>query len=290
MRLALIFDRHRPDTTGGYFERACRQLGLESDHWWLRDAEHIPDDYDLYLRIDHGDDYLRRLPERLRPVVFYAIDTHLAHTWKKVRATATWYDLVCCTQRAAAQRLPKAVWVPLACDAELHGPTGEPVVWDLAFVGTEGGMPRKFYLQALRERYPNSRIGAAEHTAIGSIYSRSRIGINYAIADDVNMRVFEVLAAGTLLVTNALPGGEFDALGLQDRRHVALYRTPRELLEALEYFLAHEEERIRVARAGRQVVLERHTYRHRLQQLLKAARHIGLPVPAAVGHEAREGT
>ena len=42
MKLALIFDKTRPDTTGGYFERACRTLGVAADHWWLRDAERIP--------------------------------------------------------------------------------------------------------------------------------------------------------------------------------------------------------------------------------------------------------
>ncbi len=293
MRLALIFNRHRPDATGIYFERACRALGVSCDHWWLRDAERIPGGYDLYLRIDHGDDYLVRLPSRLRPAVFYAIDTHLKHTWKKVRATAAWYDLVCCAQRAAVRRLPRAAWVPLGCDLELHGPTGEPIGWDLAFVGTEGGVPRKFYLQALRERYPNSFLGTADHAAIGSVYSRARIGFNYAVADDVNMRVFEVLASGALLMTNALSHGDLEALGLQDRQHLVLYRTPQELLDALDRYLRDTTDRVKIARAGSHVAQERHTYRHRLQQLLAVVQQAGLTRPvsaaAAVTGRAREG-
>ncbi|MBI3331169.1 MAG: hypothetical protein HYZ96_03550, partial [Candidatus Omnitrophica bacterium] len=93
MRLALIFDKTRPDTTGVHVERAARALGIAADHWWLRDADRIPEAYDLYLRIDHGDDYAVALPQRLRPAVFYAIDTHLPHSWRKIRRVARRYDL-----------------------------------------------------------------------------------------------------------------------------------------------------------------------------------------------------
>lgn len=272
MRLALIFDRHRPDTTGIYFERACRALGIPVDHWWFKDAERIPSGETLYLRIDHGDDY-RPLPARLRPAAFYAIDTHLRHSWPKIRRMASAYDLVCCAQPDAARRLKNGLWVPLGCDVELHAAAspGEPV-WDVAFVGTEGGVPRKFYLQALRERYPNSRIGWAPHTELGAVYSHARIGFNYAVANDVNMRLFEVLCAGALLVTNRLAGDALEQLGLRDRQHLATYRTPRELFEAIDHFLAEPQQRRSIASAGAAVVRTRHTYAHRLRQILAAAR------------------
>jgi len=283
MRLALIFDKQRPDTTGGYFERACRRLGLACDHWQLCDAERIPADYALYLRIDHGDDYAVRLPARLRPAVFYAIDTHLAHSWRKIRAAAGWYDLVFCAQRAAARRLPGAEWLPLASDEDLHSTAGRAPEWDVAFIGTDGGVPRKFYLQVLRERYPKHYIGAAEHTALGSIYSRARIGFNYAIANDVNMRVFEVLAAGTLLVTNALPHDDLEALGLQDGRHLALYRSPQELFATIDRFLAQEDARRVIAQAGCELVRAHHTYTHRVRHLLaRVSERLGVAVHDAV--------
>ena len=138
-------------------------------------------------------------------------------------------------------------------------------------MGTDGGVPRKFYLQALRERYRNSSIGRGDYTTLASIYSRCRIGFNYSIANDVNMRIFEILAAPTLLVTNALEGDAFHQLGLEDRKHLVLYRSPKELFELIEHFLAHPDERRQVAQAGHRVVMERHTYGHRLQRLLARA-------------------
>ena len=283
MRVALIFDKHREGTTGMYFERALRALGVACDHWWLRDAERIPAGYDLYLRVDHGDDYLVPLPERLRPSAFYAIDTHLPHSWKKIRRTAGWYDLVFCCHRDGAVRLPRAEWLPVACDPDLHGPTGQLPAWDIGFVGTEGGIPRKFYLQALAERYPNSRIVQVPYTDMASIYSQSRIGFNYAISNDVNMRLFEVLAARTLLVTNALAGDDLQRLGLDEGRHLATFRTPAELFERIDHFLRHPEEARRIAQAGHEVVVRQHTYVHRMRQLLRhAAQALGLPLPQAL--------
>ena len=283
MKLAMIFDKRRPGTTGTYFERAFHTLGIACDHWWLRDAERIPSDYDLYLRVDHGDDYLVPLPARLRPAVFYAIDTHLAHSWKKIRRTAGWYDLVFCCHRDGAERLRGAEWLPVACDPELHGPTGRPPVWDVGFIGTEGGIPRKFYLQALKERYPNSRIGQAPYAEMASIYSRSRVGFNYSINNDVNMRLFEVLAARTLLVTNALAGDDLRRLDLEEGRHLATFRHPAELFERIDYFLQHPEEARQIAQAGHEAVIRQHTYAHRMRRLLaRAAETVGLALPQAL--------
>ncbi|MBI3324806.1 MAG: glycosyltransferase [Candidatus Omnitrophica bacterium] len=287
MKLAIIYEATREGTTGEYLLRAARSLGLGADHWQLSDAARVPADYDCYLRVDHGDDYEVRLPGRLQPAVFYAIDAHLPHSWRKIRRTASWYDAVFCCHLAGARRLRGAAWLPVACDPQIHGwrRSGE-AAYDVAFVGTEGGLPRKFYLQALRERYPRSLIGPAPHTEMAGIYGRSRVAFNYSIAADVNMRMFEATAAGALLVTNALRGEELARLGFEDRRHLVLYRSPNELLDVIGYYLEHEAQREAIAAAGQAFVLARHTYADRMRQLLhELERIIGL-VPYGYGTEA----
>ena len=154
MRIALLFDKTRPDTVGVYYARACRSLGLAYDHWWLRDVGRVPATYDLYLRVDHGDDYTVRLPDHLRPAVFIAVDTHLPHSWRKIQSAAPWYDQVFCAQREGARRQPGAVWLPLACDPEVHGGRGGPPVWDVAFVGTDGGVPGAASAAAAERQLP----------------------------------------------------------------------------------------------------------------------------------------
>ena len=280
MKLAVIFNTTRPDTTGGYLERAARTLGVACDHWSLEDLSRIPSGYDLYLRVDHGDDYEVAWPATLRPAVFYAIDTHLPRTWRKIERTASQYDLLFCCHRDGAQRLG-AEWLPVACDPDLHAAAPRERDLDVAFVGTDGGVPRKFYLQALRERYPNSAIGTADYTQLGLRYGRARVGFNYSIANDVNMRVFEVLASGALLVTNALPHDDLSTLGLKESMHYMAYRGAGELFPTIDKALADPEGSRRIAEAGREAALSRHTYRHRMIELLRVVEaRLGVRVSA----------
>lgn len=276
MRIALIFDKLRPDTLGGYVERACREEGIACDHEWTRHAERLPrSGYDLYLRIDHGD-YIFDLPDDLHPKVFYASDTHLPKSWASIRRVAPRYELVCCVHRDGAERLPNGAWVPVACDPSLHWDPTAVAREDVAFVGTDGGVPRKFYLQALRERYPSSFIGLAPHTELGRRYGQAKIGFNYSIRHDINMRMFEVMAAGAMLLTNRLPHEDLARLGLRDGQHYTTYGDPRELWRQMEYYLSHDEERRAIAAAGRQHVHQHHTYRHRLRRILElAAQRLG---------------
>lgn len=271
MRVIMIYNQTRPDTTGIYFQRACVRLGVATEHYALTDASRIDAEAgDLFLRVDHGDDYRVLLPPALRPSVFYAIDTHMRKSRPKIARLAPTFDLVFCAHRDAAERLG-AEWLPVGCDLEFHGAASREIAWDVAFVGTPGGVPRKFYLQALRERYPRSRIGPADHRELGAIYSRAAIGFNYSIAGDVNMRVMEVLAAGAMLLTNPLPRADLERLGLRDGQHLVTYRNPEHLVTLLNYYLAHPAEREAIACAGAAVVRAQHTYDHRMRRMLDAA-------------------
>jgi len=268
MRVALVFDKIREETVGVYFERACQEAGLAYDHFWSKDARTIPAGYDLYVRIDDGD-YQYDMPVHLHPKIFYATDTHLPKPWRRIRRMARRYDLVCCAHRRGARLLANGAWVPVACDPEFQGRRPGPKRWDLAFVGTEGGVPRKFYLQALQEQYHESFIGHARHTELGVIYSQAKIGFNYSIRDDVNMRMFEILCSGTLLLTNRLTHDDLERLGLRDREHFVFYRSPKELFELIDYYLRHDDEREAIVAAGMRHVQQHHTYRHRLQRILQ---------------------
>jgi 2-polyprenyl-3-methyl-5-hydroxy-6-metoxy-1,4-benzoquinol methylase len=99
-------------------------------------------------------------------------------------------------------------------------------------------------------------------------YSASRVVFNRSIANDVNMRVFEALACGSLLMTNDL-GDNGQAEFFQDGVHLATYRDPEELLDKTAFYLSRDAVRERIAAAGREEALGRHTYRHRMTRLLQ---------------------
>ncbi len=272
MRLALIFNKEREDTIGCYFERAARHLGISYDHYWTSD-DRIPDGYGLYLRIDHGD-YKYDIPTKLRPSAFYAIDTHLNKPYRKIREQVAHYDHVFCAQKTGVDSLKKdagidAAWIPIGCDPQKHRDLGLEKRFDVAFVGTEGKKNlRGKLLKALARRYPNSFIGKAESALLSNIYSSAKIGFNYSINNDINMRMFEVLSCGALLVTNFIRDNGFEEL-FSPGVNVAVYKSPGELFKVIDHYLACDDKRKMIAGQGHALAVSSHTYADRLKRMLE---------------------
>jgi GT2 family glycosyltransferase/tetratricopeptide (TPR) repeat protein/2-polyprenyl-3-methyl-5-hydroxy-6-metoxy-1,4-benzoquinol methylase len=273
-RVALIFDdRERPETTGVYCRRALERL-VAVEHFRPDEIERISGtNFDLYLNIDDGFPY--RLPAGLHPSAFWAIDTHL--DFDRCGQKARGFDLVFAAQRDGAERLvtegiAPAIWLPLACDPELHRKHDVAKRYDVAFVGNIFPGPRAELLNLIRWRYPDSFIGQCYFDEMARTYSAARIGFNRGIKNDLNMRVFEVLACGSMLVTNDLKENGLAEL-FQEGVHLATYQGPEELLEKLDYYLRREEVRDSIAAAGRSEALHKHTYRHRMERLLREVEH-----------------
>lgn len=268
-RVALIFDhKARPETTGIYCRRALGRL-VEVEHFLPNETSRIPRDrFDLYVNVDDGLEY--HLPPDLHPCALWAIDTHLNFDWCRKKAKD--FDFVFAAQRDGAQRLrdegiAPAVWLPLGCDPELHGKHDIAKSYDVAFVGHVFPGPRENLLELIRRRFPNSFIGQAYFEEMARTYSAARTVFNRSLEFDVNMRVFEALASGSLLITNDLRQNGQEEL-FQDGVHLATYRDPEELLDKLAYYLGREDVRERIAAVGREEVLAKHTYQTRMETLL----------------------
>ncbi len=273
MKIAIIYDAYRKDTLGEHYKRALSKAGVDTTHFWLRDAAAIKPGFDAYLRVDDGD-YKYDIPHsHLKPSFFYASDVHLKKPFAAIRKIAPFYDHVFCAQYSGYLRLEriykgKVSWLPHACDDELHKDLAVKRELDIAFVGNDGGIPRKFLLQEIRERYPSSYIGNASYRDIAGIYSRAKIGFNYSIADDINMRMFEVMACGAMLLTNHIDDNGFDEI-FKDRKNLTTYKSPKELFSLVEYYLKNVPERERIAEAGKKLVISEHTYLKRTEYILK---------------------
>lgn len=272
MRIAAIFNLYRPDTIGIYFERALRQLGHEVLRVTPKQLTQLTIPCELYFRVDDGD-YSSPPPNHLRPAVYWVSDTHLA--FKRIQPIALHYDLVFCPMKEGVHRLKRAgvqvVWTPGgACDPEIHRRLFVERDMDIGFVGTDGGVPRKFYLQELRERYPNSCIGQADYRKISDIYSRSKIGFSYAIRrETLTMRSLEIMACGALCLTNPPKDDTLQVLGFQDRKQLVVYQTPKQLFELGDYYLSHPDQRQVIAEEGYQLAVSQYTYRDQLSKMLR---------------------
>ena len=144
MRVGVIFENSvRPDTTGTYVRRA---LGLfaEVEHLLPSDLVGIPRDaFDFFLAVDDGLSY--QFPSNSQPVALWAIDTHL--DFERVIKQSENARFLFCAQRDGVEKfrqagIENAVWLPLACDPELHGQQAVEKQFDVAFVGNIFPGPR----------------------------------------------------------------------------------------------------------------------------------------------------
>ena len=111
---------------------------------------------------------------------------------------------------------------------------------------------------------------------VARVSRRSRIVVNIARDDypqDANLRAFEALAAGALLIT-AFPS-ELTSLGLVPGTHFVAYHHESEILTLARRFLDDEDSRLRISQAGKTAVLQEHTYDNRVDALLRHLQRFG---------------
>lgn len=134
-------------------------------------------------------------------------------------------------------------------------------------------------LLASRVQRGGARISAEESVLV---YNAAKININLHSSlktnalvsggDFVNPRTFELASMGAFqLVDKRALMPELFRLDGEDAE-LAVFSSPAEMEEAIDFYLAHPEAREEVAQRGRARVLAEHTYQHRMQALLDFVR------------------
>lgn len=119
-----------------------------------------------------------------------------------------------------------------------------------------------------------------DYLEMAELYCKSKIGLNVSRDDhlkDANLRCFEVMAGGALLLT-PVPT-ELDVLGLQDGQHYVGFSSVSELKQNIAYYVLHDAERNAIAKAGRQATLQQFTYDVWVERLVERIRQ-GIPLQA----------
>jgi GT2 family glycosyltransferase/spore maturation protein CgeB/Tfp pilus assembly protein PilF len=224
--------------------------------------------YDFFLWIETG---LGRVPERLDrisvPKAAYLIDTHLKLQLHLDMAKE--FDVVFLAQRDYISEFKKAgnrnvYWLPLACDPGIHGRLPVQKEYDVGFVGSMTDERRMALLGTL-SKVVSVRYKRAFLREMTDHFCRSRIVFNNAIRKDLNMRVFEGMCSGSMMLTDYADGiDEF----FRDRKHLVIY-DDNNLVDVARYYLSHDSEREKIAEAGRLEVLEKHTYVHRAEEMVR---------------------
>ncbi len=192
-------------------------------------------------------------------------------------------------------------FLPFACDSHYHRPVtlteAETKLYgsDISFVGTLDPLiypDRVDILEGISDfslavwgpgsrnispGSPAKRHVRGEHTPPDlwtKIYSASKIVLCMHYKDpngkipchQASPRVYEALACGAFLMVDA----QKDVMSLfSDREELVIFRSIDELRELASYYLERPDERLKIAQAGRKSVLDKHTYNHRIEEILR---------------------
>jgi glycosyltransferase involved in cell wall biosynthesis len=215
------------------------------------------------------------------PTCFWVNDPHISIDRYFDLQRVQDYDYVFVSQKSFVDTFRKrgcknVSWLPVAVDpAYFKGERNE--VYDISFVGKAYPGHRRYeVLRLVKENFGNVYVGRERQYDMGKIYLSSKIVVNRSLRRDLNVRVFEAMAAGAMLITNR------DADGLnelfQENIHLVCYESNDELISKIRYYLEHDEERREIARKGHEEVMAKHTYQVRTREIL---RRVGLKTPEA---------
>ena len=227
----------------------------------------------VYIWIDSGQKELDEGLELLGvPKVAYLIDTPVsAEQYIKIGKQ---FDCCFLAQKGQIGLFREAgvenvYWLPLACAPGMHLVGELDRHYDVAYIGglsPEEPVRRRDLIAEVGKRFENNRIGKCWPHEMAKVYAQSKIVINSCHNRDVNMRVFEAMASGALLITDEADGLE-DIF--QDGIHLVVYRNDEDACDMIAHYLEHAEDREKIAKAGQELVLREHTYAKRFDEMLE---------------------
>lgn len=113
-------------------------------------------------------------------------------------------------------------------------------------------------------RRPPVQVGEAT----SFIYAGTKINLNIAlkgIKGGTTQRIMDIMGAGGFVLTNYC---EETAELFEEDKEIVMFRTPEELIQKVDYYLEHEEEREQIARAGHEKAMNDYTYEKKIKKLL----------------------
>lgn len=272
MRVLLTFDdRVRKDSTGVYFYYAFSKIA-DVVKVYNEELDYInPDKFDMCVKIDDGLEH-HRFPAHFKNSVYYVIDTHIHPDWRLKLAEEAKFDYIFCSQKPGSElnwSCDKVSFLPLGCDPDYHyAPCGGNKLYDICFIGNvQPGWQRRRVerLDTLFKNIPNFYFGQKFFKDVTNTYAQSKLVFNSAHSNDINMRVFESMCSGSCLFTDKQNWQQL----FVDDYHLVSYCNEKEMIEKAKYYISNDAAREEIAERGQREVLEKHTYLHRVKEIIK---------------------
>lgn len=252
---------------------AFKQLGVESGHLIpIGDLTKFGT-WDLHFEADWAEDALAELiPYKVEsiphPSVFWTSDSHLGYSWRLQKAKRTDFNFVAQYQSVLDFKrdgIPNPIWMPHAVEPLAYPYIACSKKYDVCFIGHINSENRIDALDRLFKEFPNFYYGQRLFEEAAEKFCQSKIVFNISIKGDLNMRAFECMSTKSFLLTSR--NEEIERV-FQDKVHCVMYDSLDDMVEKAKYYIAHDEEREKIAEAGFNEVRAKHTFLHRAKQVL----------------------
>lgn len=231
--------------------------------------------FDLIVEFDSSGQYhITGLKKGACIKIFWSVDIYRKDKQKFHQWMEKDFDIIFVGQKYFLSVFKKkpTYWLPPASDPRMYKNFSLPKMYDVSFIGNcrpDIYPERARLLDLLSKNFKVSVFTNVYKEEAAKIYSQSKIVFNKSHSGDINMRVFEVLSCGSCLITDRL--SEDSGIGemFENGKHLVFYDKENDLIEKIAYYLQHEDEREKIALAGHEEVMEKHTLAHRMDMILK---------------------
>lgn len=261
-RILINYDYNSyPYTTASYVEMALR---ADPRFEVFRVGENHISCCDIYLNIEPCP-YIVGRPGR--KIAYWEIDNHIhqANDHEKYHKA----DYIFIAQKYFQFLYPKKKtwWIPLAADPEKHRLyPDEKIEFDVGFLGNDLYPHRRDLLDKIGQKYKLLRSTAKPGAEYSRMLSRCKILFNCAMDHDVNMRFWEAMSIGRMLISDRVDGQDDLVV---DGVHYTSFEDWPDLDKKIEFYLTHDFEREKIAKAGADYVHAFHTYHDRIDLMLE---------------------
>ena len=277
-----IFSVDDHNTTASYFKSASKNMGFEVVYLSNNFDVRIIQEKDIFIYIDPVKDFPFFLEKIKCKTVAYFIDVHLALEQRLI--FSNFFDFIFIAQKNYInffnkhRKINKKVkknnvfWLPLACDPKIHFKKKQKKTIDVSFIGQVNKIFSEERYNTINKVLKNFKTNNYKKfykkEEIGKIYSSSKIVFNKSINKDLNMRFFEGLCSGALLVTDELKNNVMGNL-FSNRYHYISYYSSDDAIKKINYYLKNFSKRELIAKRGKNLVIKSHTYLKRLNTILQ---------------------
>ncbi len=300
MNKIYIFSTKDKISTSRYFQKASKKIFRQTCYITSQKSFDLIKNKikieDIFLFIDPTNDFPLGIEKINCLKVIYLIDTHISRFQLNHRLLlSNFFDCIFINHRQHLNRFikfkyPSAKnldhirdihWLPVACDPELHYKNiKNKRGYDIAFVGQIGpptSFRHKFLkkiffsdnLNNIKKKYTNG----ISDKLMSKIYGNSKIVPNVSINEDINMRYYEAMAAGSLLLANKIKNSGIDKLFIENIDYVS-YSDERDAIKKIKFYLKNPLKRIKISKNGQKKVLAYNTYENRLKNIINLSKNL----------------